>query len=103
MFQSKVSWKDGMAFEAELEGLRFGIDPDPEFGRQVHARMSASPRPVLSCWTAGQALAGAALEYFIRHGIPIFESPPRLVSALGALRDYWGFRLGPEFRAEGER
>ena len=32
MFQSKVSWKDGMAFEAELEGLRFGIDADPELG-----------------------------------------------------------------------
>ena len=32
MLQSKVSWKDGMAFEAELEGFSFGIDADPEFG-----------------------------------------------------------------------
>jgi len=76
---------------------------DPEFARQVHARMSASPKPVVICWTAGPALAGAALEYFTQHRIPIFESTPRLVSALGALRAYWGFRLGPAFRAGGER
>jgi len=76
---------------------------DPEFARQVHARMSASPKPVVICWTAGPALAGAALEYFTQHRIPIFESTPRLVSALGALRAYWGFRLGPAFRDGGER
>ncbi|MBI2197112.1 MAG: CoA-binding protein [Candidatus Rokubacteria bacterium] len=75
---------------------------DPEFAGQV-PRMSASPKPVVICWTAGQALAGAALEYFTEHRIPIFESTPRLVSALGALRAYWGFRLGPAFRAGGER
>jgi len=32
MLQSKVTWKDGMAFEAELEGSTFGIDADAEFG-----------------------------------------------------------------------
>lgn len=76
---------------------------DPEFARQVHARMSASPKPVLICWTAGPALAGAALEYFTQHRIPVFESTPRLVSALGALREHWSFRLGPEFREDGQR
>lgn len=32
--ESKVVWKDGMAFEAQLEGFSFGIDADPEFGGQ---------------------------------------------------------------------
>jgi putative redox protein len=32
--QSKVSWKGGMAFEAELEGSSFTIDADPKFGGQ---------------------------------------------------------------------
>jgi len=32
MYQSKVSWKDGMAFDAELEGMKFQIDAAAEFG-----------------------------------------------------------------------
>ncbi len=32
MVQSKVTWKDGMAFEAELDGFRFDIDALAEFG-----------------------------------------------------------------------
>jgi putative redox protein len=30
--QSKVVWKDGMAFEAELEGFSFMVDAQPEHG-----------------------------------------------------------------------
>ncbi|MBW2453532.1 MAG: OsmC family protein [Deltaproteobacteria bacterium] len=30
--QSKVTWKDGMAFEAQLDGFSFGIDADEKFG-----------------------------------------------------------------------
>jgi len=30
--QSKVTWTDGMAFDAELEGFHFAIDADQEFG-----------------------------------------------------------------------
>ena len=37
---SKVTWKDGMAFEAELEGFRFAIDADAELGGR-----GLGPRP----------------------------------------------------------
>lgn len=32
MEQSKVTWRDGMAFDAELEGFTFVIDADPKVG-----------------------------------------------------------------------
>ncbi len=32
MPKSKVTFKDGMAFEAELDGFHFDIDADPKFG-----------------------------------------------------------------------
>ncbi len=32
MLESKVTWTEGMAFDAELEGMRFEIDADERFG-----------------------------------------------------------------------
>jgi putative redox protein len=37
---SSVTWKDGMAFDAELEGFRFAIDADEQFGGR-----GLGPRP----------------------------------------------------------
>jgi putative redox protein len=38
--QSTVSWRDGMAFDAELDGFSFSIDADPRFGGA-----GAGPKP----------------------------------------------------------
>jgi acyl-CoA synthetase (NDP forming) len=73
---------------------------DPEFSREVHARIREGAKPVLICWTAGRERAGEALEYFTAHGVPVFESTVGLAQGLSALRDYWRFRLGAEFREE---
>ena len=37
---SNVSWRDGMTFDAELDGFEFTIDADPKFGGR-----SAGPKP----------------------------------------------------------
>jgi putative redox protein len=37
---ARVQWKNGMAFEAHLEGYHFTIDSDPQFGGQ-----NLGPRP----------------------------------------------------------
>lgn len=66
---------------------------DPEFSRAVYARSERSEKPILICWTAGRERAGEALEYFTARRVPVYESTPRLVQGLTALRDYWGFHL----------
>lgn len=76
---------------------------DPEFSREIHARLSGNTKPVLICWTAGRDRAGEALEYFTARGVPVFESTLGIVQGLAALRDYWRFRLGDKFREEGVR
>lgn len=37
---SSVSWRDGMTFDAELDGFKFAIDADPKFGGR-----EAGPKP----------------------------------------------------------
>ena len=37
---SSVSWRDGMTFDAELDGFKFAIDADPKFGGK-----GAGPKP----------------------------------------------------------
>ena len=84
---------DGVAFV--LSAVR-----DPEFSRLAHGRIKESTKPVLVCWTAGRDRAGEAFEYFTTHGVPVFDSTIGLAQGLAALRDYWRFRLGAEFREE---
>jgi putative redox protein len=80
MLQSKVSWKDGMAFEAELEGFRFGIDADPEFGGR-----GLGPRPKGLLLTA---LAGCTAMDVVAILGKMRLQPTRLqVSADGELAD----------------
>jgi putative redox protein len=38
--EASVTWKDGMSFDANLEGFSFAIDADPKFGGQ-----GKGPRP----------------------------------------------------------
>ncbi|MBI4587456.1 MAG: CoA-binding protein [Candidatus Rokubacteria bacterium] len=73
---------------------------DPEFARVVHRRILERARPILICWTAGRERAGEALAYFTARGVPVYESTVGLVQGLSALREYWRFRLGGEFREE---
>lgn len=37
---SSVSWRDGMTFDAELDGFKFALDADPRFGGR-----GAGPQP----------------------------------------------------------
>lgn len=89
--------------DPQIDGVAFVLSAvrDPEFAREVYARMQASAKPVLICWTAGRDRAGEALEYFTARGVPVFESTPALVQGLAALRDYWQFRRGAQDRDEG--
>lgn len=95
---------DAVLADPDVDAVAFVLTAvgDPEFSRVVHARILGGAKPVLICWTAGQERAGEALGYFTARGVPVYESTVRLVQGLSALREYWRFRLGEEFREEAQ-
>ena len=96
--QSKVVWKDGMAFDTELEGFHFDIDADPEFGGR-----GLGPRPkglLLSALLGCTAMDVIAILGKMRVTPRVFE-----VSAVGTLDDelpkaYRAITVRYEFRGD---
>jgi len=68
---SKVVWKDGMAFEAHLEGFPFMIDADPAAGGQ-----GLGPKPkglVLTALAGCTAMDVISILSKMRVGVDAFE------------------------------
>lgn len=78
--QSRVTWKDGMAFDTELEGFHLTVDADPEFGGR-----GLGPKPkglLLSALLGCTAMDVIAILGKMRVTPDAFE-----VSAVGTLDD----------------
>lgn len=78
--QSKVTWTDGMTFDAELEGFHLTVDADPEFGGR-----GLGPKPkglLLSALLGCTAMDVIAILGKMRITVDAFE-----VSATGTLDD----------------
>ncbi len=93
---------DAVLADPGIDAVAFVLSAvgDPEFSRVVHSRILRRAKPLLICWTASRERAGEALGYFTERGVPVYESTVGLVHGLSALREYWRFRLGREFRED---
>lgn len=69
---------------------------DIEIAQHVLEAIKSSTKPVFLCWTAGE-LAGEALNYLQDHGVPVFSSPNRVLTALRGLKQRGRFLLANDF------
>lgn len=59
---------------------------DPQLAQAIIDTHRATAKPVLVVWTASRDEAPEAQDHLTRQGVPVFDAPPRVLSALCALR-----------------
>jgi acetate---CoA ligase (ADP-forming) len=94
----------GRALELVLEDpnidailLVLTIAQSAEFAQTIHETMQCYEKPVLVCWTAGLEITPEPIGYLMQKGVPLFDSPDRLKTAITALSSYSQYLLGPSF------
>lgn len=75
---------------------------DRKFAEVVYETIQRYDKPVLVGWTAGVEVAPDPINYLMEKGVPIFDSPERLRTAIQAVIQYSRYRLGEEFIMDGQ-
>lgn len=73
-----------------------------EFAKIVNETIKRYNKPALMCWTAGVDITPGPINYLKENGVPIFDSPEQLVTAISAIIQYSRYRLGEKFIFEKE-